>query len=246
MVEDALAAEGVKYNRSIYTPFVTLCTFLSQVLDPDHSCRAAVARVDRLVGHPRPQALLGADRHLLRCAAAAPPGGRRSTWSAEPVGRSKAGAADEWLWKRRRVLLVNGTTASMPDTPRNQAVFPQPNSQAKGLRVPAGPHGGDHRAGHWGRPRPGDGPVRGEGDRRDGAAPPALGAARGRRDPAGRLRLRLVFRHPRPDQARRRRPVPDAPGAEVRLPPGSATGDRRSCCRLDQAGAARVDGQGDL
>ena len=43
MVEDALAAEGVTYNRSIYTPFVTLCTFLSQVLDPDHSCRAAVA-----------------------------------------------------------------------------------------------------------------------------------------------------------------------------------------------------------
>jgi hypothetical protein len=29
MVEDALAAEGVTYNRSIYTPFVTLCTFLS-------------------------------------------------------------------------------------------------------------------------------------------------------------------------------------------------------------------------
>src|SRR6516164_11716273 len=45
MVEEALAAEGVTYNRSIYTPFVTLCTFLSQVLDPDHSCRAAVARV---------------------------------------------------------------------------------------------------------------------------------------------------------------------------------------------------------
>ena len=45
MVEHALAAERVAYNRSIYTPFVTLCTFLSQVLDPDHSCRAAVARV---------------------------------------------------------------------------------------------------------------------------------------------------------------------------------------------------------
>ena len=45
MVEDALAAEGVTYNLSIYTPFVTICTFLSQVLDPDHSCRAAVARI---------------------------------------------------------------------------------------------------------------------------------------------------------------------------------------------------------
>src|SRR5262245_41294531 len=34
MVKDALAAEGVSYNQSIYTPFLTLCTFLSQVLDP--------------------------------------------------------------------------------------------------------------------------------------------------------------------------------------------------------------------
>src|SRR5262249_18454554 len=45
MVEGALAAEGVRYDQSIYTPFLTLCTSLSQVLDPDHSCRAAVARV---------------------------------------------------------------------------------------------------------------------------------------------------------------------------------------------------------
>src|SRR6266566_3638170 len=44
MVREALAAEGVRYNQSIYTPLLTLCTFLSQVLDPDHSCRAAVAR----------------------------------------------------------------------------------------------------------------------------------------------------------------------------------------------------------
>jgi hypothetical protein len=45
MVEDASAAERVSDNQSIYTPLVTLCTSLSQVLDPDHSCRAAVARV---------------------------------------------------------------------------------------------------------------------------------------------------------------------------------------------------------
>ena len=135
MVEDALAAEGVKYNRSIYTPFVTLCTFLSQVLDPDHSCRAAVARVivwlaihDRepcseqtgTYCDARLRLPLGVVRYLVR-----------------RTGREVEGrAAEEWLWKRRRVLLVDGTTASMPDTPRNQAVFPQPNSQAKGLGFP--------------------------------------------------------------------------------------------------------------
>jgi hypothetical protein len=34
------------------------------------------------------------------------------------------------------VLLVDGTTASMPDTPRNQAAFPQPRSQAQGVGFP--------------------------------------------------------------------------------------------------------------
>src|SRR5712672_2807073 len=45
MVKAALDAEGVTFNQSIYTPLVTTCLFLSQVLDPDHSCRAAVARL---------------------------------------------------------------------------------------------------------------------------------------------------------------------------------------------------------
>ena len=47
MVNSALAAAGVTFKQCIYTPFVTLCMFLSQALDPDHSCRAAVARLIR-------------------------------------------------------------------------------------------------------------------------------------------------------------------------------------------------------
>jgi len=135
MVEDALAAEGVSYNQSIYTPFVTLCTFLSQVLDPDHSCRAAVARVivwlaihDRkpcseqtgTYCDARLRLPLGVVQQLVR----------------RTGNEAEAGAAPDWLWKGRRVLLVDGTTASMPDTPRNQAAFPQPNSQAKGVGFP--------------------------------------------------------------------------------------------------------------
>jgi hypothetical protein len=135
MVEDALAAEGVTYNQSIYTPFVTLCTFLSQVLDPDHSCRAAVARVivGMAIHHRKPcseqtgtycdarlRLPLEVVVHLVR-----------------RTGREvEAGAAADWLWEGRRVLLVDGTTASMPDTARNQAVFPQPSSQAKGVGFP--------------------------------------------------------------------------------------------------------------
>ncbi len=44
MVNAALASAGVTFKERIYTPFVTLCMFLSQVLDPDRSCRSAWPR----------------------------------------------------------------------------------------------------------------------------------------------------------------------------------------------------------
>jgi hypothetical protein len=44
MVESALARKGITVHKSIYTPLVTLCVFLSQVHDPGHPCYAAVAQ----------------------------------------------------------------------------------------------------------------------------------------------------------------------------------------------------------
>src|SRR5436309_8355028 len=43
-IEQALRDENVTFRDRLFSPFVTLWVFLSQVLDPDHSCRAAVAR----------------------------------------------------------------------------------------------------------------------------------------------------------------------------------------------------------
>ena len=40
MVDEALKAEKVRFNDCIYAPIVTLSLFLSQVIAPDHSCRA--------------------------------------------------------------------------------------------------------------------------------------------------------------------------------------------------------------
>ena len=45
VLADALAAAGRWLDR-IFSPLVTLWVFLGQVLDPDHSCRAAVARLN--------------------------------------------------------------------------------------------------------------------------------------------------------------------------------------------------------
>src|SRR3954471_24717605 len=45
VLADALAAVGGWLDR-IFSPLVTLGVFLGQVLSPDHSCRAAVARLN--------------------------------------------------------------------------------------------------------------------------------------------------------------------------------------------------------
>jgi hypothetical protein len=236
MVEEALAAEGVSYNRSIDTPFVTLCTVLSQVLDPDHSCRAAVARVvvwlaihDR--GSCSEQTGTYCDARLRLPLEVVVRLVRRT-------GREiESGAAADWLWKGPRVLLVDGTTASMPDTPRNQAIFPQPNSQAPGIGFPVvrmvaiialatgvvldlatGPYSGKETGETallrdlWHRLEPGEIVL---GDRVYASFFGIAGLA-------------------------------EPPAAEVRLPPRAAAGGRGPRGGLGQAGPDRLDGRGDL
>ena len=114
---------------------MTLCLFLSQVLDPDHSCRAAVARLIVWLAINGRKPCAAGDRHLLRRAPATAAGGRRSPGPSDRPG-GRGARADAWLWKGRRVTLVDGTTASMPDTPENQAAFPQMKSQELGLGFP--------------------------------------------------------------------------------------------------------------
>lgn len=41
-----------------------------------------------------------------------------------------------WLWKNRRIKLMDGSTLSMPDTAENQAIYPQPDSQKEGVGFP--------------------------------------------------------------------------------------------------------------
>lgn len=49
-----------------------------------------------------------------------------------------AKAGKDQRWHGRRVLAADGSAFSMPDTPRNQARFPQPSSQKAGCGFPVG------------------------------------------------------------------------------------------------------------
>jgi hypothetical protein len=138
LTEDALAgalAAAGRWLDRIFSPLVTLWVFLGQVLDPDHSCRAAVARLNahRVARGQRPcSARTGA-----YCRARQRLPEAFFSTAACAVGRSlDAKAEPGWLWRGRRVYLFDGTTVSMPDTPANQAAYPQVYNQKPGLGVP--------------------------------------------------------------------------------------------------------------
>jgi hypothetical protein len=135
MVHSALADEKVSFNESIYTPLVTTCLFLSPVLDPDHSCRATVARLivwlairGRKPCAPETGSYCDARQRL--------PLGVVIRLVRQTARETEARAPDAWLWRGRRVTLVDGSTVSMPDTRENQKEYPQSRSQGIGLGFP--------------------------------------------------------------------------------------------------------------
>jgi hypothetical protein len=119
----------------IFSPLVTLWAFLGQVLSADHSCRAAVAR---LIAHrlSRGQRPCSAETGAYCQARQRLPESFFADVACS-VGRRLDDQADRrWLWKGRRVYLFDGTTVTMPDTPANQAAYPQVYNQKPGLGFP--------------------------------------------------------------------------------------------------------------
>jgi len=135
LVERALTALEGFWMERIYSPLVTLWVFLGQVLSADHSCRAAVAR---LIAHriSRGQSPCSAETGAY-CQARKRLTEKFFSDVARQTGQALEANVDaQWLWKRRRVHVYDGSSASMPDTPENQAAYPQPNTQKRGLGFP--------------------------------------------------------------------------------------------------------------
>jgi hypothetical protein len=135
IVARALASIDVFWMDRIFSPLVTLWVFLNQVLSADHSCRAAVAR---LIAHraSRGQRPCSAETGAYCQARKRLPEGFFSR-VARQTGRALENNVDpQWRWKGRRVYTFDGTVVSMPDTPENQAAYPQPDTQHPGLGFP--------------------------------------------------------------------------------------------------------------
>lgn len=134
VIAQALTALGGWLDR-IFSPLVTLWVFLGQVLSADHSCRAAVAR---LLAHRLAQ---GQSPCSAETGAYCQARKRLPESFFADVARHTGRALDakvhsQWLWKRRRVYIYDGSSVSMPDTPQNQRDYPQPDTQKPGLGFP--------------------------------------------------------------------------------------------------------------
>jgi hypothetical protein len=137
-VHDAYAAQDISCvaaPRSIFNPALVLWAWLSQVLSPDKSCRAAVMRIIVLLGALERSACSTDTAAYCRARAKLPATVLRRL--ALQVGRQlEAAVPQRWLWHGKHVFLVDGETVSLPDTPENQQAYPQPPSQKPGLGFP--------------------------------------------------------------------------------------------------------------
>ena len=119
----------------IYSPTVTIWVFLAQCLSTDHSCRDAVARLIawRLAQGLKP---CSADTGAYCTARDRVPEEACLQLVRDAGRRSDDEVPAEWRWRGRRVLDVDGSTITMPDTPENQAEYPQVPGQRRGCGFP--------------------------------------------------------------------------------------------------------------
>lgn len=119
----------------VYTPLTTIRMLLAQAMDPDPSLRQAVSRLlaeHAAAGRVNLSANTGAYSEARRRL----PAGVLQRLTRQTGTELLRQAPAAWRWKGRDVKVVDGTTVSMPDTPANQADYPQPANEKPGLGFP--------------------------------------------------------------------------------------------------------------
>ncbi len=124
-----------KHRERLYPPTVALSMFMRQVLEADGSCQKAVNgwAAQRAADGLKPCSVRtgGYCRARQRL-----PLEMLSTLTRETGRLLHEKTLAQWRWRGRTVKLVDGTSISMPDTPENQARYPQPTTQAPGVGFP--------------------------------------------------------------------------------------------------------------
>ncbi len=138
-IERIFAKHGCLFGRGgVYTAAMVAWSFLSQVLrdGKEASCQSAVACIVshcQQAGIPAPTEDTG---DYCRARAKLSEAALREL-SCEVAEELEQAADESWRWKGRfHPKLIDGFTFTMPDTPKNQAQYPQPKTQKPGVGLP--------------------------------------------------------------------------------------------------------------
>jgi hypothetical protein len=131
----ALNEHGVTYRDRLFSPVTTIWGFLSQVLSDDHSCRDTVSRI---IAHRAASGLQVCSPNTASyCNARARlPTAVLCSLAKRTAQQLQDSLPQAWKWHGRNVYIADGSHVSMPDTPENQASYPQPVVQQPGIGFP--------------------------------------------------------------------------------------------------------------
>src|SRR4051812_30066198 len=132
---EVLGEHGVEYRDRVFGPVTTIWGFLSQVLSDDHSCRDAVSRV---IAHRAASGLGPCSPNAASYCNARTrlPTGVLRALAKRTARQLQDGLPEAWKWNGRDVFIADGSHVSMPDTPENQAAYPQVYNQEPGVGFP--------------------------------------------------------------------------------------------------------------
>ena len=140
VIEKAFQKANYTYRQCFFDPVLTTWTFLSQTLDTDRSCRKALSRVK---AYQSEESAPIYDNEPKSCDTGAYCKARQRL--PEDVLKHlyqtvsqhiESGVDQTRLWLGRRVFVSDGTTVLLPDTPENQADYPQHPGQKEGCGFP--------------------------------------------------------------------------------------------------------------
>jgi len=137
-IERAFAEHHALFGQEdIFSTPIVLWAFLAQVLRDGKgaACAAAVADIATYLQQTGGRVPSGDTGDYCRARAKLHPSALRhlSGLTAEQL---ECGVPAHWLWHGRHAKLVDGFTLTMPDTPENQAAFPQQKTQVPGVGYP--------------------------------------------------------------------------------------------------------------
>ena len=137
-IERVFAKHGCLFGiHGIYTTAVMVWSFLSQVLrdGKEASCQAAVARVVSYCEQSGMRSPTNDTGDYCRARMKLSEAALREL-SCETAKELETTADKSWLWKHKHPKLIDGFTFTMPDTPNNQAEYPQSKAQKPGVGQP--------------------------------------------------------------------------------------------------------------